>query len=750
MLPSNEVNEVTKRAASCRSLTLAGARSSDIMKIESALSSTRGRMIEAGALGDGGLSSSTRIITQRAGFLQMADQETMRMIRERIREELTPDPKHRGKYVCPLCGSGEHEKRSGALSIDPDGVHGHCFSCGFHGDIFDLVAKRDGLTLSEATRELIAKYGEGGGARKELLPQPVKKSEGTRVSKDFSEQIDRAHDALAGSDGERYLLGRGFTRETMDRFSMGYEDHYFPDAGKRLPAIVLPYSRSGDYVAWRAIGEEKHFDKPKTEEAGSEPVFNAGALYSGDPVFVVESQLCAISIAQEGGSAIAIGGSGRKKLLAQLEKKAPAGVLILSLDNDDPGRKAQADLAADLAAMGVLFIEANISGDAKDPNELLQRGGGLLRANIRDALQRVRAEAEEAQAERLRAREAQSLAGFMDGFLDRLAENKAAPAISTGFRSLDGLLDGGLYSGLYILGAVTGLGKTTFAIQVCDNIARSGRDVILFSLEMAKEEIIAKSVSRISYEIAERDGKGSALGKTTRGILASKLWARYSKEEMELLAAAVEEYKEKISGKVWISEGVGNIGVAQIRDEVEEHIRVTGRLPVVVIDYLQILAPYEARATDKQNTDKNVLELKRLSRDLGVAVIGISSLNRENYTSPINNAAFKESGAIEYSSDVLIGIQFDGMDYVEGEADKEREKRIRALIKDQIRAGDDGKAQRLQVKILKHRNGRKGDFLLSFIPRFNYYREELPGFSVVSDPSNPFSSVPQAKKKRPL
>ena len=76
---------------------------------------------------------------------------------------------------------------------------------------------------------------------------------------------------------------------------------------------------------------------------------------------------------------------------------------------------------------------------------------------------------------------------------------------------------------------------------------------------------------------------------------------------------------------------------------------------------------------------------------------------------------------IEYSSDVLIGLQYEGMDYQEGEADKAREKRIRELMKEAVDAGKAGKPQRIQVKILKHRNGSKGDAYLDFYPMFNYF-----------------------------
>ena len=74
--------------------------------------------------------------------------------------------------------------------------------------------------------------------------------------------------------------------------------------------------------------------------------------------------------------------------------------------------------------------------------------------------------------------------------------------------------------------------------------------------------------------------------------------------------------------------------------------RTTGKTPLVIVDYLQIVAPYNERATDKQNMDKAVLELKRISRDFKLPVIAVSSLNRMSYGQRISMEAFKESGAI--------------------------------------------------------------------------------------------------------
>ena len=112
-----------------------------------------------------------------------------------------------------------------------------------------------------------------------------------------------------------------------------------------------------------------------------------------------------------------------------------------------------------------------------------------------------------------------------------------------------------------------------------------------------------------------------------------------------------------------------------------------------------------------------------MSRDFCLPVIGISSFNRQSYTDPVNMAAFKESGAIEYSSDVLIGLQFEGMDYQDGEAENARNKRIRELMRAAADKGAKGQAQQIQVKILKNRNGAKGDALLDFYPMFNFFAD---------------------------
>jgi replicative DNA helicase len=659
-----------------------------------------------------------------------------------------------GLYICPICGSGTGANGTGAFGIYDNGARWKCQSCGEGGDIFDLFEIRDKLSKTDAARAVMARYGGGTSTAQRPVPSNGYKTGKASSSStaqdepkrhDYSEYLNKCAEALEGSAGELYLKGRGFTLDTMRRFKLGYDAAcYNKSLQKQAASIVIPYSGSMTYYASRPI-DEKAYDKPLKAEAGSEPVFNAAALYAAPVCFIVESQLCAISIAQEGGTAVAIGGGGTRHLLNQLEKKPTEAALIVSLDNDEPGEakektdKKAAGLLEELKAAGYYALQANISGEYKDPNERLQHDAAGLRAAIKATTEAAQIARDAERQEQIEAYRQESAEGYIKAFTDGIAASIDTPAIPTGFTGLDKLLEGGLYEGLYIIGAISSLGKTTFALQMADQIAASGQDVIIFSLEMARNELIAKSISRLTYKGHQAQGLPRGAAKTTRGITTGKRYAAYSDTEMTLIESATKAYAA-IGRHIWIKEGVGDMGVEQVREAVQRHISLTGRKPVIVIDYLQILAPYEIRATDKQNTDKAVLELKRISRDYKIPVIGISSFNRDNYTAPVNMAAFKESGAIEYSSDVLIGLQYAGMDYQEGEADKAREKRIRELIKTNAKAAREGQGQEIDLKVLKNRNGAKDTSdPLTFYPMFNIFIEHPEGFTVIDDAPDVFT-----------
>ena len=248
--------------------------------------------------------------------------------------------------------------------------------------------------------------------------------------------------------------------------------------------------------------------------------------------------------------------------------------------------------------------------------------------------------------------------------------------ISTGFENLDDALGcGGLRDGrLYAIGAISSLGKTTFALNVADNIASSGEDVIIFSLEMSTKELVSKSLSKIMLKMDHNNVK-TAINITDKGE-----WEK-DKESVELLNEAIKKYSDSAK-HLHVLEGTGDIGVKEIRDYIDNFQRV-GCLPrVVIIDYLQILHPYKDNFSDKQNIDKNITELKRISRDFNLAVIIISSFNRGNYLTEVSFESFKESGSIEYSCDVIIGLQLEIPEQVYDSSESGKKREILKAIKD--------------------------------------------------------------------
>lgn len=92
----------------------------------------------------------------------------------------------------------------------------------------------------------------------------------------------------------------------------------------------------------------------------------------------------------------------------------------------------------------------------------------------------------------------------MTEYRSEFSNTEYGKAFPTGFSILDGILNGGLREGLTVIGALSGLGKTTMLLQIANNIAEQGEDVIYFSLEMNKSELLTRTISRLSYQIPKK------------------------------------------------------------------------------------------------------------------------------------------------------------------------------------------------------------------------------------------------------
>lgn len=316
---------------------------------------------------------------------------------------------------------------------------------------------------------------------------------------------------------------------------------------------------------------------------------------------------------------------------------------------------------------------------------------------------------------------------YLDSFLNGEALTEM-PYIETKFANFDAVLDGGLYPGLYVLGAISSMGKTSLMLQLADQIAAQKIDVVYFSLEMGAHELIAKSLSRYSFIEAGKTDQDAA---TARSITNMRRRALFNNYQAINVDKATERYYSEVSGNLWYFESLGDIGTKEIRREVEKHYKATGHTPIVFIDYLQILKPYNEFWTEKRNVDKAVTELRKLSRDYKTPVFCISSLNRDSYKGDIDLSAFKESGAIEYGSDVLLGLQ--PPDLEAGLTPKEAKANKTAIEEEKKKVN-----RELEIKILKNRSGSTGQRIrFNYNAKFNYFTddtaENMPGWEPAKD-----------------
>ena len=662
-------------------------------------------------------------------------------------EEMLTKSKTRGQYECVFCGSGQGAKATGALTIYEN--HFYCFSCQQKGDIFDLIqqvegidkrqvvqhaAKRYGISIDSSNKghelgwnDVISYEGTDRNSRKDDYTvsigesKPPKKEQVDSGNKSDSTKKEESADYTAFyRECNRHLqetdYHRGISLDTLNRFLVGYVPQWtHPKAPKAppTPRLIIPTSRTS-YLARdtrNAAVIPENQSKYVKSKVGNVHIFNEKALNNTPVLYIVEGEIDALSIIDVGGNAVGLGSvSNINSLFKVLDHSGNAQKqkFIISLDNDKAGEKAKNALIDGFCKRGIAFCVYNPSGEHKDSNEALMSNRSEFEKAVLYGIENVdKLIKEYGERENMEYQQKYCAEVLLGGFIDRIAANVNIEAIPTGFKALDDVLDGGLYEGLYCLGAISSLGKTTFALQIADQIAEHGYQVLIFSLEMSQNELIAKSISRNTMKrvIAARGDVKNA--KTARGIMSGKKYPLYNQIERELIKNAVGDY-QSISKNIYIREGMGNVGVDTIVEQVKEHIRKGNKPPVVIVDYLQILMPHSEKATDKANIDYTVLSLKRLSRDYKIPVIAISSFNRVSYGNEVSMQAFKESGSIEYSCDVLMGLQLQGVgssDFDVNIAKRQEPRKIEAVI-------------------LKNRNGKTGDMIgYEYYAMFNYFSE---------------------------
>lgn len=261
--------------------------------------------------------------------------------------------------------------------------------------------------------------------------------------------------------------------------------------------------------------------------------------------------------------------------------------------------------------------------------------------------------------------------------LDELHKDKGKlRGVPTGFRDLDNVLAGLQKSDLFILAARPSMGKTAFSLALAHNIAvRAGQPVLLFSLEMSKEQLVDRLLAMES------------------GVDA---WAlrtgNLTDADFEKISHAMGALSE---AQIYIDDSP-SITVSDLRTKArrEAHQRPLG---LIIVDYLQLMSG-GSRFGGDFNRVQEISEISRglkgIARELNVPMVALSQLSRsvESRSPQIPQLAdLRESGSIEQDADVVA-----------------------FLYREEYYNPDTDRKNLMDIFIKKHRNGPTGAVELYF------------------------------------
>ena len=214
--------------------------------------------------------------------------------------------------------------------------------------------------------------------------------------------------------------------------------------------------------------------------------------------------------------------------------------------------------------------------------------------------------------------------------------------VATGYEDLDKLTAGLQPSDLIIVAGRPSMGKTAFSLNIGAHAAFAGVGVAVFSLEMAKEQLVLRmlcSEARVNNS------------KVRSGYL--------SERDFPNLAKAAGRLHE---APIYIDDTPA-ISVLELRAKARRLVRDRSKkIGLIVVDYLQLMRGMGAASNREQEISEISRSLKALAKELNVPVIGISQLNRRvedrGDRRPMMSD-LRESGAIEQDADVIIFIYRD-------------------------------------------------------------------------------------------
>ncbi|MDE7432292.1 MAG: hypothetical protein K2N34_10330 [Lachnospiraceae bacterium] len=283
--------------------------------------------------------------------------------------------------------------------------------------------------------------------------------------------------------------------------------------------------------------------------------------------------------------------------------------------------------------------------------------------------------------------------------------------LRSGYDNLDAITN--LYPGLYVIGAISSLGKTTFIHQMCDQMAAAGSHILFFSLEQSALELASKTISRTT-----------AIEKAENAL--SSLQVRRADLSDPRISSAIKKCSA-YSDRITIIECSFRANIDDIAKAINNYIKTYNIKPVVAVDYLQVIQTVsEKRMTTKDSVDYNVQRLKELQTDHQLTMLVISSLNRQGYTTAVDQESFKESGGIEYTADVIWGLQLQCIhEKLFSSPNKLNEKRQR------IKEAKREIPRKIELVCLKNRFGISSyTCLFDYYPNYDWFKPDLSKLNI--------------------
>lgn len=252
--------------------------------------------------------------------------------------------------------------------------------------------------------------------------------------------------------------------------------------------------------------------------------------------------------------------------------------------------------------------------------------------------------------------------------IEKNMKNKNDYSLYTGMLDLDQLTCGLHNEELTIIGARPGMGKTTFALQIADYIAKKKIPVMFISLEMSEEQIITKLIAK----------------ETRINSTKMRLGTLTDQEAVKVYEAGAE-LEEK---SLYITSNLRTIQQIEVEARKMKNKKNIG---LIIIDYIQLIKSSQKFNLREQEVADITRTLKLLTFELKIPIIGLCQLNRNATRQEPMLSDLRESGAIEQDADNVIFI------YQEEETDAAAPVVTIKLAKQ--RAGSTGKVNMIFRKV---------------------------------------------------